>query len=68
MRIATWNIEWFTNLFDDKDRLLLDDGWSARRDITRRQQLESIAIVLTAMNAMRSGSSKRPTRTATATP
>lgn len=51
MRIATWNIEWFTNLFDDKDRLLLDDGWSARRDITRRQQLESIAIVLTAMNA-----------------
>lgn len=51
MRIATYNVEWFTNLFDDHDALLLDDGWSGRHDVTRRQQLESLAIVFTALDA-----------------
>lgn len=51
MRIATYNIEWFTNLFDHRGRLLEDDAWSSRYKVTRRQQLESIAIVLTALNA-----------------
>ncbi|SLN39365.1 Endonuclease/Exonuclease/phosphatase family protein [Pseudoruegeria aquimaris] len=51
MRIATYNIEWFTNLFDDDDRPLADDGWSARRDVTRAQQLEALGIVFTALDA-----------------
>jgi len=51
VRIATYNIEWFTKLFDKNDKLLRDDKWSSRRDITRKQQSESIAEVLRAIDA-----------------
>ncbi len=51
MRIATYNIEWFTGLFDSADRLMLDDAWSARFNVTRRQQAEGIAYVLQKMDA-----------------
>ncbi|WP_319826573.1 endonuclease/exonuclease/phosphatase family protein [Thalassovita sp.] len=51
MRIATYNVEWFNNLFDDKGRLLGDDGWSGRQDVTRIQQIEALGIVFTALNA-----------------
>ena len=51
MRIATYNVEWFTNLFDSTDRLLMDDGWSGRQDVTRAQQIESLGIVFTAVDA-----------------
>ena len=51
MRIAPYNVEWFTNLFDDKDRLIEDTGWSGRQDVTRADQLTALGIVFTAMNA-----------------
>ena len=51
MRIATYNVEWFNALFDDDNRLLEDGEWSARWDVTRARQLESLGIVFTAMNA-----------------
>ncbi|WP_425073100.1 endonuclease/exonuclease/phosphatase family protein [Sagittula sp. S175] len=51
MRIATYNVEWFDSLFDNKGRLMLDDRWSSRRDITRVQQAEALGIVFTAMDA-----------------
>ncbi|WP_136442747.1 endonuclease/exonuclease/phosphatase family protein [Pacificoceanicola onchidii] len=51
MRIATYNIEWFDALFDDDGALLADGAWSARYNVTRQQQAEAIAIVLTAMDA-----------------
>ncbi len=51
MRLATYNIEWFANLFDRQDRLIVDDGWSGRYDVTRAQQVEAIAKVLTAIDA-----------------
>lgn len=51
MRLATWNVEWFNSLFDANDALVLDDGWSARHDVTRAQQAEAIATVLTALDA-----------------
>ncbi|WP_171101897.1 endonuclease/exonuclease/phosphatase family protein [Ruegeria sp. HKCCD7255] len=51
MRLATYNIEWFANLFDRKDRVLVDDEWSGRHDVTRAQQAEAIAKVLTALDA-----------------
>ena len=51
MRIATYNVEWFSNLFDDQGRLLMDDGWSGRQDVTRAQQIEALGIVFTALDA-----------------
>lgn len=51
MRIATYNVEWFNNLFDDKGGLLADNGWSGRLDVTRLQQTESLGIVFTALDA-----------------
>ncbi len=51
MRLATYNVEWFTNLFDDAGQLLMDDGWSGRRDVTRVQQLEALGTVFTALDA-----------------
>ncbi|NDW46883.1 endonuclease/exonuclease/phosphatase family protein [Ruegeria sp. PrR005] len=51
MRLATWNVEWFANLFDRNDKLLVDDEWSGRHDVTRAQQIEAIAKVLTALDA-----------------
>jgi hypothetical protein len=35
MRIATYNVEWFANLFDDAGALLADGAWSGRRDVRR---------------------------------
>jgi endonuclease/exonuclease/phosphatase family metal-dependent hydrolase len=51
MRIATYNTEWFTNLFDDRNRLLEDDEWSARYDVTRAQQIGALGRVFRAMDA-----------------
>lgn len=51
MRIATYNVEWFSSLFDAENNLLADDGWSARYNITRAQQIEALGIVFTAMDA-----------------
>jgi hypothetical protein len=51
MRLATWNVEWMVNLFDQKGRLLYDDGWSARYNVTRRDQIDAIAIVMSAIDA-----------------
>jgi endonuclease/exonuclease/phosphatase family metal-dependent hydrolase len=51
MRIATYNVEWFDALFDDAGDLLVDDRWSARRDVTRAQQIEALGLVFTAIDA-----------------
>ncbi|SFA97894.1 Endonuclease/Exonuclease/phosphatase family protein [Poseidonocella pacifica] len=51
MRIATYNVEWFTNLFDDAGQMLADDGPSGRRGISRRDQLEALATVFRALDA-----------------
>jgi len=51
MRIATYNVEWFDNLFDNNGRLYLDDKWSGRRDVTRVQQSDALGIVFTALDA-----------------
>jgi hypothetical protein len=51
MRIATYNVEWFTNLFDREGNLLLDEKWSGRHDVTRRAQIEALGIVFTALDA-----------------
>ncbi len=51
MRIATYNVEWFNSLFDDHNRLIVDDSWSARYNITRAMQTEALGIVFTALDA-----------------
>lgn len=51
MRLATYNIEWFANLFNRHDELVVDDSWSGRHDVTKAQQVEAIAKVLTAVDA-----------------
>ncbi len=51
MRIATYNVEWFSNLFDDEGALLDDDRWSGRHNVTRSAQLQALAIVFTALDA-----------------
>ncbi|MBF9061124.1 endonuclease [Rhodobacterales bacterium HKCCSP123] len=51
LRIATYNVEWFNALFDDDGRLLSDNRWSARQNVTRRQQVEALTTVFRAMDA-----------------
>jgi len=51
MRLATWNVEWFTQLFGDDDRLLEDDGPSGREGVTRARQGRGVASVLAALDA-----------------
>ena len=51
MRIATYNVEWMTHLFDDAGRLLNDSEWSGRHDVTRARQAEALAAVFRAIDA-----------------
>ncbi|MDP3263668.1 MAG: endonuclease [Tabrizicola sp.] len=51
MRLATYNVEWFNALFDDRGRLLADNGPSARYKTTRAEQLGALGIVFTALDA-----------------
>lgn len=51
MRIATYNVEWFTNLFADDGSLLADGAWSSRYNVKRQMQADAIAHVMTALDA-----------------
>lgn len=51
VRLATYNVAWFTALFDDAGEPLDDDGWSQRRDVTRAQQLAGLVHVFRTLDA-----------------
>ncbi|SOB99301.1 hypothetical protein SAMN05877809_102417 [Rhodobacter sp. JA431] len=51
MRIATYNVEWFTALFDRRGRMLDDSERSSRYGVTRAEQLGALGIVFTALDA-----------------
>lgn len=51
MRLATYNVEWFNNLFDDAGKLLFDNERSTRFNLTRSQQLTALGTVFRALNA-----------------
>ncbi len=51
LRLATYNVEWFTRLFDDDNRLQADQDWSARYQVTRADQATALGIVFAAMDA-----------------
>lgn len=51
LRLASFNVEWFNALFDDRGRLLEDLQLSARYKISRAEQLAALGIVFTALDA-----------------
>ncbi len=51
MRLATYNVEWFANLFDPDGTLLRDAAWSGRRDVTRADQIDALVRVFRALDA-----------------
>jgi hypothetical protein len=51
LRIATYNVEWFNGLFDDRGHLLDDAEPSARFGITRAEQGRALGTVFSAMDA-----------------
>lgn len=51
MKIATYNVEWFAHLFDNDGRLIGDDSWSGRWDVTKAQQTAALGTVFAAMDA-----------------
>ncbi|TNJ48203.1 endonuclease/exonuclease/phosphatase family protein [Phaeobacter sp. B1627] len=51
MRLSTYNIEWFANLFDARDRLFLDGRRSGRHGVSCAAQTEAIATVLRRVDA-----------------
>ncbi|MEM1074475.1 MAG: endonuclease/exonuclease/phosphatase family protein [Pseudomonadota bacterium] len=51
MRLATYNVEWFDSLFSRDDRLLQDNEWSSRFNVTRQAQADALGHVFSAMDA-----------------
>jgi hypothetical protein len=51
MRIATYNVEWFSYLFNDENELVNDASWSGRHDVTKLEQTNALAVVLNAIDA-----------------
>ena len=51
MRLATYNIEWFSRLFDQNDNLIDDGSWSGKWNVTKSMQINAIASVLKEIDA-----------------
>ena len=51
LRLATYNVEWFNALFDNRGNPLTDDRPSARYGITRGAQLGALTTVFRALDA-----------------
>lgn len=51
MRLATYNVEWFSQLFDDENALIFDQTWSARYNVTKSEQIQAVGHVFQAIDA-----------------
>lgn len=51
MRLVTYNIEWFSHLFDKEDRLMLDNKPSGRHGVDRYTQGVALAHVFQTLDA-----------------
>ncbi|MDE4131952.1 endonuclease/exonuclease/phosphatase family protein [Phaeobacter sp. QD34_3] len=51
MRLVTYNVEWFSHLFDKNDQLILDEKPSGRYDVDRYTQAVSLAHVFQTLDA-----------------
>ena len=50
-RIATYNVEWFNDLFDKNDKLIENATWSARYNVTKIEQIDALAHVFQTIDA-----------------
>jgi hypothetical protein len=51
MRLATYNVEWFTNLFDQNNQLIEDDSWSSKWNVTKSMQINALGKVFQTIDA-----------------
>lgn len=51
LRLATYNVEWFNALFDNRGNLLADHQRSSRHNISRAEQIAALGVVFNALNA-----------------
>lgn len=51
MRLATYNIEWFTKLFDRENRFDPSPELSRRYNVTKTEQADALGVVFKAMDA-----------------
>ncbi len=51
MRLATYNVEWFSKLFDQDDRLIDDGSWSGKWNVTKSMQSSALGKVFQTLNA-----------------
>lgn len=51
IRLATYNVEWFANLFDQKNALINDDSWSGRYNVQKSQQIAALGHVFRTIDA-----------------
>jgi len=42
IRLATYNVEWFTNLFDQNNQLIEDNSWSGKWNVTKSMQINAL--------------------------
>ena len=51
LRLATYNVEWFNTLFDDRGELIDDSSWSARWNVSKANQTAALGTVFQALDA-----------------
>lgn len=51
MRIATYNVEWFSSLFDEEGQLFDDGEKAGRHEATRAEQTAALGVVFRALDA-----------------
>lgn len=51
MRFATYNVEWFSSLFNDNNKLINDGSWSGRYNVTKAQQTKALGKIFSAIDA-----------------
>ena len=51
IRLATYNIEWFTNLFDQNNQLIEDNSWSGKWNVTKSMQINALGKVFQSIDA-----------------
>lgn len=51
MRLATYNVEWFSKLFDQNNKLTADSSWSGKWNVTKSMQINALGDVFKALDA-----------------
>ncbi len=51
MRLATYNVEWFSKLFDQNNQLINDNSWSGKWNVTKSMQINALGKVFQTLDA-----------------